>query len=175
VHLSLLSFFSSRVHRLPAPLTLSNPQAVQHICRPWNPVTNVSLVNEDVVLTQSDMDASNFGVGLDGRAVLFDTANIQALPVTLADFTLLRTAPFATAVSKHLFGAKDRAARLKSPSLESLARVRQFLIMTSDDSLGMFSLACFCFVPGHAVLMKPPFLPAGVDENGNRRTRRASG
>ena len=99
-------------------------------------------MNEDVVLTQSDFDASNFGVGLDGRAVLFDAATIQALPVTLADFTLLRTTPFATAVSRHVFGAEERAARLNSPSMESLAEVRQFLSKTADDSLGTFSLAC---------------------------------
>jgi hypothetical protein len=75
-----------------------------------------------MVLTQSesDMDASNFGVGLDGRAFLFDAATIQALPVTLADFTLLRTTPFATAVSQHVFDADKRAARLASPSLLTL-------------------------------------------------------
>ena len=116
-------------------------------------------MNEDVVLTQSDMDASNFGVGLDGRAVLFDAATIQALPVTLANFTLLRTTPFATAVSQHVFDADKMVTRLASPSLKSLAEVRQFLSNTFDDSLGTFGLACFCFVPGLTVLMKPSFFP----------------
>ena len=126
-------------------------------------------MNDDVVLTQSDMDASNFGVGLDGRAVLFDAATIQALPVTLADFTLLRTTTFATAVSQHVFDAAERAASLVSTNLESLAEVRRFLSMTSDDSLGTFSLACFSFVR-FTVLMKPLLLLPGVDENGNHKT-----
>jgi len=110
------------------------------ILRPWNPLTHLSLANEDVIVTQSDMDASNFGVTPDGRAVLFDAATIQALPLTLADFILLRTTPFATAVSQHIFDADKRAARSKSPSLVVLAEVRRLLSMTADDGLGVFGL-----------------------------------
>ena len=128
-------------------------------------------MNDDVVPTQSDMDAGNFGVGLDGRAVLFDAATIQALPVTLANFTLLRTTTFATAVSQHVFNAAERAVSLASTNLESLAEVRRFLSMTFDDSLGTFGLACFSFVPGFAVLMNPLFLSPGVGENGSRKIR----
>jgi hypothetical protein len=138
-------------------LTLSNLQVVQRVRRPYIPIDDVSLVNEDVILTQSDMHACNFGVGFDGRAVIFDAATIQALPVTLADFTLLRTTPFATAVSKHVFDPVERAARLASPSMKSLAEARRYLFMLADDTLRMFGLAYFCFVPGHAVLMNPPF------------------
>jgi hypothetical protein len=118
------------------------------------------------------MDASNFGVGPDGRAVLFDAATIQALPVTLADFTLLRTTSFATAVSQHVFDPYKRAARLASPSLLALAEVRRFLSMTFDDTLGMFwrGLLLFCAWVCRAD-GTPLFLLAGVDEDGNRRAR----
>jgi hypothetical protein len=91
------------------------------------------------------MDASNFGVSPDGRAVLLDAATIQGLPLTLADFTLLRTTPFAAAVSRYVFDADKRAARLASPSLVTLAEVRRFLSNAFDDSLGTFSLALLLF------------------------------
>ncbi|KAI9512744.1 hypothetical protein F5148DRAFT_1145920 [Russula earlei] len=120
--------------------------AIHLIWRLWNPLTDISLVNEDVVLTQSDMDTSNFGVAPDGRAVLLDTGTIQGLPLTLADFTLLWTTPFATSVSQHVFDADERAARLVLPSLVALADVRRFLGNNSNDCLG-------------------------VDEDGNRKTQ----
>ncbi|KAI0037626.1 hypothetical protein FA95DRAFT_1614034 [Auriscalpium vulgare] len=78
------------------------------------------------------MDASNFGVSSDGRAVIFDAATIQALPESLADFTLLRTTPFATAVSKHVFGEERAAQRLASANIASLAEVRRLLFMAAD-------------------------------------------
>ncbi|KAI0037799.1 hypothetical protein FA95DRAFT_1578590 [Auriscalpium vulgare] len=99
-------------------------------------IADVFFEGEEIVLTQSDMAPSNFGVSSDGRAVIFDAATIQALPVTLADFTLLRTTPFATAVSKHVFG-DERAMRLASPNLASLAEVRRLLFMAADATFGV--------------------------------------
>ena len=125
---------------------------------------------EDVVLTQSDMDMSNFGVALDGRAVIFDAATIQALPKTLADFTLLRTTKFAKVVSAYVFDAGHIATLQASPNFTSLAEVRIYL-STGNDDLGKFNLACFSL----GVEPLPLSLPLGVDANGNvkstRRTR----
>ncbi|KAF8173518.1 hypothetical protein K438DRAFT_1980778 [Mycena galopus ATCC 62051] len=107
---------------------------VQHRHPSWMPpIAQLSFVGEDVVLTQSDMDASNFGVALDGRPVVFDAATIQALPKTLANYTLLRTTEFATAVSAHIFDAGERAALLASPNFASLAAARKHLFMGNDD------------------------------------------
>ena len=106
------------------------------------PIADINLMDDTVVLTQSDMDPSNFGVALDGRPVIFDAATIQALPKTLADFTLLRTTAFARAVSAHVFKPDESNALLTSASFTSLAEVRRYLHV-GDDDLGKFNLACF--------------------------------
>ena len=116
-------------------------------------IADISIANEEVVLTQSDMHASNFGVSPDGRPIIFDAATIQALPVTLADFTLLRTTPFAKEVSKHVFEDDERAALLASPSIAALAEARRLLFMAADDSFGMFYFACFPFVRTDEILI----------------------
>jgi len=120
------------------------------------PIANINLTDDNVVLTQSDMNQSNFGVALDdGRPVIFDAATIQALPKTLADFTLLQTTSFAKAVSAYVFHPVESNALLKSPSFISLAEVRSYLSM-SDDDLGKFNLACFSL---GADTLDPSFFP----------------
>jgi len=102
--------------------------------QPWMPpIADINLRDDTVVLTQSDMDRSNFGVALDGRPVIFDAATIQALPKTLADFTLLRTTAFARDVSVHLFKPDEIHALLMSASFTSLAEVRSYLRVGNDD------------------------------------------
>ncbi|KAF8650214.1 hypothetical protein AX16_005347 [Volvariella volvacea WC 439] len=110
---------------------------VQHQRANWmTPIAEINLVDDNVVLTQSDMDPSNFGVALDGRPVVFDAATIQALPKTLADFTLFHTTPFAKAVSAYVFIARERAPLLASSNFESLTAVRTYL-STGNDDLGV--------------------------------------
>jgi len=107
---------------------------VQRFRQSWMPpIARVSFVGEDVVLTQSDMGMSNFGVDLDGRAVVFDAATIQALPKTLAEFTLLRTTKFAKDVSSYVFDAGHIAALQESPKFTYLAEVRKLLSRGNDD------------------------------------------
>jgi len=111
--------------------------------QPWMPpIADINLRDDTVVLTQSDMDRSNFGVALDGRPVIFDAATIQALPKTLADFTLLRTTAFARDVSAHLFKPDEIHVLLMSASFTSLAEVRSYLRVGNDD-LGKLNSACF--------------------------------
>ncbi|KAI0043699.1 hypothetical protein FA95DRAFT_1523809 [Auriscalpium vulgare] len=99
-------------------------------------IADVSFEGEKVVLAQTDMDASNFGVSPDGRAVIFDAATIQALPESLADYSLLRNTDFATAVSKDVFG-DERATRLASSNIASLSEVRQQLFMGYSETLNL--------------------------------------
>ncbi|KZT33873.1 hypothetical protein SISSUDRAFT_1065785 [Sistotremastrum suecicum HHB10207 ss-3] len=113
--------------------------ALRRIKRPIEPLAEISLTTEDVVLTQSDMDASNFGVAQDGRAIVFDAASIRGLPLSLADYTLFRTTPFATAVAECLFDRKEIDKRLCSPNLKSLIEVRRQLSWTYDARLGLNS------------------------------------
>ncbi|KAJ7660374.1 hypothetical protein DFH06DRAFT_1089702 [Mycena polygramma] len=110
---------------------------ISWIRRPWSPVPNVCLADEEVVLTQSDMDASNFGVDTDGRPVIWDAATIQALPVTLADFTLLRTTQFAKDVAAHMFTEDEMAARRREPNMMSLGEVRRRVFMGADPTYGL--------------------------------------
>ena len=107
------------------------------------------------MLTQSDMKISNFGVALDRRAVVFDAATIQALPKTLADFTLLRTTKFAKAVSAYVFDAGHIAAFEASPNFMALTEVRIYL-STGNDYLGKFDLTCFLL---GAEPLPPSFFP----------------
>jgi len=121
-----------------------------------------------VVLTQSDMDPSNFGVAHDGRAVIFDVATIQALPDTLAKFTLFKTTNFARRVAAYMFSPAYKDALVASSNFAALAAVRQHLTM-GDDDLGKVNLACFLL---GAEPPFPLFLPLGVDANGIVTPRR---
>lgn len=89
-------------------------------------------------MTQSDMDESNFVVAADGRGILFDVATIRGLPLSLADYTLLRTTPFAKAIAECLFDPVEIEERLSSTTMKSLVEVRKQLRWTYDDSLGMW-------------------------------------
>ncbi|KAF8326441.1 hypothetical protein F5887DRAFT_1002736 [Amanita rubescens] len=52
------------------------------------PVIPVSFDNEPLILTQSDMDASNFGVDESGKIVLLDFSQIGWLPLSFSKFTI---------------------------------------------------------------------------------------
>ncbi|KLO07943.1 hypothetical protein SCHPADRAFT_627328 [Schizopora paradoxa] len=105
--------------------------------RRWEPIADISFATEDVVLTQSDMDPSNFGVAADGRPIIYDAASIRGLPISLADYTLLRTTPFARVVAGCLFSRDDMLACWGSPNLVSLAEVKKYLGGAFDDTLGL--------------------------------------
>jgi hypothetical protein len=54
-------------------LTFSFPQAVEKVRqRQSKNIPDVSIADEPLVLTQSDMDRSNFGVDTAGRPVILD-------------------------------------------------------------------------------------------------------
>ena len=65
------------------------------------PVESVRFDGEPLIFTQSDMDASNFGVDDSGNMVLLDFGEIGLLPVSFAIFTMSSDTTF-TAVAKFL-------------------------------------------------------------------------
>jgi len=98
-------------------------------------ISDVSIVNERLVLTQSDMDRSNFGVDTEGRSVILDCGEIGWLPESLELFTLFRTTGFASSVAEHLYTPEDAATLRKRPNLHAMAGVKVLLGVASRPSL----------------------------------------
>jgi len=112
-------------------------EAVSKIPQQISTIANVSIAHEPLVLTQSDMDASNFGVDAAGRPVVLDFGEIGWLPESLDLYTLFRTKAFARKVAPHLFGP-DEATRLRElPNLAPIAGARMILGMAAEPSLNL--------------------------------------
>jgi len=100
-------------------------------------LAEISIAGELLVLTQSDMDPSNFAVDTTWRPVIFDFCEIGWLPESLANFTLLRTSSFAAAVSERVFG-DNLASVAASSNLASLCAVRVYQVMGfNSPNLGL--------------------------------------
>ncbi|KAH9947793.1 hypothetical protein B0H21DRAFT_821633 [Amylocystis lapponica] len=99
--------------------------------RPGN-IADVNIADEPLVLTQSDMDRSNFGVDVAGRPVILDFGTIGWLPASLELFTLLNTTGFARVISEHLFTPEETAVLRALPNMRSLAEVK-VLLENCDD------------------------------------------
>lgn len=87
----------------------------------------VSISNERVVLTQSDMNPSNFGVDTTGKPVVFDFDGIRWLPESLANYTLFCRGFYETDVAALVFGDEIDSVRAAS-HLKSLGEVKVCLI-----------------------------------------------
>ncbi|KAG8904906.1 hypothetical protein FRC01_008551, partial [Tulasnella sp. 417] len=98
-------------------------------------IKDIRIAGEELVLTQSDINPGNFGVDTDGRPVIFDAATIGWLPESFANYTLLLTNQFATAVSKHVFAPEKAEALKRSANLVSMSRVRALLFQGYRDDL----------------------------------------
>ncbi|KAF7295702.1 hypothetical protein MIND_01110600 [Mycena indigotica] len=87
----------------------------------------LSISNEKLVLTQSDMYACNFGVDTAGNPVVLDFQQICWLPESLELYTLLRTTGFAWLVAEQLYTADEcRALASRSDLYEELeSRIRK--------------------------------------------------
>lgn len=78
------------------------------------PAEPISTSYQSPICTQSDMDASNFGVNTAGKMVLSDFGAVGLLPASFASCTIiLSTKSFAVAVAKC-------SGLSRSPSLESV-------------------------------------------------------
>lgn len=93
-------------------------------------VTPVSFDAEPVILTQSDVNASNFGVDKAGKTVLFNFSSIGWLPLSFAKYAMPSTNQFTADVVKFW--------RWSGPSSNgaSMAAISSCLWMTSELSLG---------------------------------------
>ena len=105
-------------------------------------IADINIADEPLVLTQSDMDPSNFGVDTAGRPVIFDFGEMGWLPKSLADFTLLRTSSFAATVSAHVLG-DDLDSVAASSNLVSMCAVKTYLGVGYESKLGTSGLLLF--------------------------------
>ena len=89
-------------------------------------LAEISIADEPLVLSQSDMDRSNFAVDATGRPVIFDFGEIGWLPESLSNVTLLRTSSFAAEVSALVF--RDHLDSVAASSnLASMRAVKTYL------------------------------------------------
>jgi len=100
-------------------------------------IPDVSIADEPLVLTQSDMHRSNFGVDTAGRPVILDPGEIGWLPESLGLFTLFKTTGFARAVAEHLFTPKEAAFLRAQPNLNSMAEVKVLLGTAARPTLNL--------------------------------------
>ena len=102
-------------------------------------LAKISIADEPLVLTQSDMHPSNFAVDATGRPGILDFLEIGWLPESLANFTLFRTSGFASSVSARVF--RDDLDSIKASSnLASLCAVRRCLYTGFTSDLGTSGL-----------------------------------
>ncbi|GJJ14320.1 hypothetical protein Clacol_008584 [Clathrus columnatus] len=120
-----------------APLPFSSVQALERYLntvaarlRRRSAIDDVSFLNERLVLTQSDMDESHFGVDDKERPCLLDFRSIGWLPESFASHTMSSIIPFIAAVAQHLDWPP-------SPNLLTMSRIRGFLGMYADRTLGL--------------------------------------
>ena len=100
------------------------------VTRRIEPPAPVSISHERLVFTQSDMDASNFGIDEEGRACLFDFTEVGLLPESFAAYTMSLRDPFTVEVAQHLNWPP-------SPNLETMIQIYRCLVTLADPTLGM--------------------------------------
>ncbi|TDL14469.1 hypothetical protein BD410DRAFT_203463 [Rickenella mellea] len=100
-------------------------------------IADISIAKERLVLTQSDMNTSNFGVDAAGRPVVLDFGEIGWLPESLDLYTLLRTTAFARKVAEHLFGPDEATSLCSHPNLASMSEIRALLAMAARPNLNL--------------------------------------
>lgn len=101
-------------------------------------IPDISIADESLVLTQSDMDNSNFGVDSAGRPVILDFGEIGWLPESLALFTLFKTTGFANAVAGQLFDPEEAVGLKAQRNLYPMAFVKALLGVAAQTSLCMY-------------------------------------
>ncbi|KAI6103676.1 hypothetical protein F5141DRAFT_1050428 [Pisolithus sp. B1] len=102
------------------------------LSRAFEVVAPVRISHEQLVFTQSDMDASNFGADDKGNTCLFDFGEVGLLPESFANHTMSSNAPFTVQVVKYLGWPS-------CPNLDSMSKIRGFLGILGDTTLGMSS------------------------------------
>ncbi|KAI4518515.1 hypothetical protein K525DRAFT_208333 [Schizophyllum commune Loenen D] len=135
-----------------APLPFTSPVALERFlnkARTLATIADINIADEPLVLTQSDMDLSNFGVDTAGRPVIFDFGQIGWLPESLANYSLLGTSTFASGVSAGVLGDSLRSVA-ESANVKSMGAVRMHLGMSFSHDLGasrLFRSARMLMIP----------------------------
>ena len=93
------------------------------------PVEPVRFSGEPLIFTQSDMDASNFGVDTGGNTVPLDFGEIGLFPASFAIFTMSLDVTFTAAVAKFLGWSG-------SSNLALMTAISHCLWQASDPRLG---------------------------------------
>ena len=93
------------------------------------PPVPVSISHERLVFTQSDMDASNFGIDEEGRTCLFDFTEVGLLPESFATYTMSLHDPFTVAAAQHLNWPP-------CPNLDTMTQIYRLLVVLADPTLG---------------------------------------
>lgn len=114
------------------------------MCRRSNPGRgHLDVLHQEVVFSQADVDASNFGVVPDGRPVIFDFFEIGRVPVPLANFTLVCGTAFAQDIAKLVSDALHLGSKT-APDMMLIAVIAATLVMVYDKKLGAFTEPSSC-------------------------------
>ena len=89
----------------------------------------MSISHERLVFTQSDMDASNFGVDDKGKTCLLDFGEVGLLPESFAAYTMSSSTPFTTAVAQHLNWSF-------CSNLDTMGKIHGCLAILAESTLG---------------------------------------
>ncbi|KAI6163336.1 hypothetical protein EDD17DRAFT_490007 [Pisolithus thermaeus] len=100
---------------------------LQNQCR--NQEDCISITNERLIFTQSDMHGSNFGVDEEGRTVLLDFGEVVLLPESFARFTLSSKEEFSPMIGSLGF--------LGESNMALMGKVAYALAMVFDPKLGL--------------------------------------
>ena len=93
-----------------------------------NRLSPVKISSDRLMFTQSNIDLSNFGVDEQDKTVLMNFRDIGVLPETFVAYTMPTHGSLAPMAS---------SLGLLNDSDATLARIRWYLGMVADDTLGM--------------------------------------
>ena len=100
-----------------------------------DPTEPITIINESLIFTQSDMHVSNFGVDTCGNTVLLDFGQIGRFPLSFAKYTMMKSHYSFIAHVADLLHWSDNSNML------STLRVSSCLWMASDPNLGATTCA----------------------------------
>lgn len=102
-----------------------------HRIPPKSRLAEMHFLDDPLIITQSDMDSSNFALDKDDRICMFGFRDAGVLPEPFSSYTLGGSPePFISRVAGHLEWTDDR-------NRNSMARARMALHTSSDSTLGV--------------------------------------
>jgi len=120
-----------------APLRFSSAEALERYMnqaytllstRSRQTISPVKICNDRLIFSQSDMDASNFGIDENGKTVLMDFFEIGVLPETFVAHTLY---------SKPVLAPAAVALGLSNKSITSMSAISSVVWMAANPKFGL--------------------------------------